>query len=105
MAGIRDALKKARRLEEGKGLEVELQQPNTHYTQGKHFATKIYSELLDKEIWFVSDEKAVKTIDDDLATFFPEEIEDLADRKLSPDEIRAIHMIKEVFPGSKIVWN
>jgi len=105
MPGIRDALKKARLLEEGKNLNEGGYQ---HFYKGgleKHFAIKIRSEILGKDIWLVSDEEMMKEIDDTLVSYLPREIKHLVKLRATPEEVKKVHMIKEIFPGSKIVWH
>ena len=105
MAGIRDALKKARALEEGRNQDHGSYQQAAEDKSNKHFAIKIHSELLGKDIWFVSDEEMEKELTDGLVTYLPPEIKHLVKLKATPDEVKKIHMIKKTFPGSKIVWN
>lgn len=95
---IRDALRKARLLEQGKKIEKRSTKP-------KHFAIMIHSNLLNENIWLLSDEEMCRSIDDDRVVYLADEIQSLIWIEAAPNTIRKIHMVKRVFPGSKIVWN
>ena len=68
-------------------------------------AVKIHSNLLNEDIWLLSDEKMRESLDDDLVVYLPGEIKHLTRINVSPEQLRKIHACKKVFPGSKIVWN
>ena len=64
---------------------------------------KVHSELLGKHICFVSNEVLRNEIaDEDFVTYLPQELEHLIKVKATLDEIKKIHMIKELFPGSRV---
>jgi hypothetical protein len=104
LMAIRDALKKIRMLQEGKKLDTSLSQqpPAGNLT---HFAYRIYSELLERQIWLVSDEGMFKEVKDETPAYLKDELDYLVKHKATRDEIRKIHWVKTIFPGSKIVWN
>lgn len=68
-------------------------------------AVKIHSNLLNEDIWFISDEKMRELLDDDLVVYLPGEIKHLSTIKESPEHVKKIHDCKKIFPGSQIVWN
>ena len=105
MPGIRDALKKARLLEEGKNLNEEGEQHSYNGSSEKQFAIKIHSELLGEDIWLLSNKGMGKEIDDDLVNYLPHEIKHLVKLKATPEELKKLYLIKEIFPGSEIFWN
>lgn len=102
MAGIREALKKARELEEGNNPDTG---SSRRPPSGNRFAYKVYSELLGKEIWLLSDDGMLKEITGDVPAYLTGEIDYLVKHRLTRDEIRKINLVKEIFSGSKIVWN
>jgi hypothetical protein len=93
---IRDALKKARALKEGKKHEED---------ERSYSAVKIYSELLHEEIWLVASKEVREQIADDLVAYLPGEIKHLTRINPSLEELRKIHDCKKLFPDSRIVWN
>jgi len=105
MSGIRDALRKARMLDEGQNLNEKDYQHSYSRISEKHFAIKIHSEILGKDIWLVTDEEMEKDLNDALVAYLPPEIKHIVKLRATPEEVKKIHMIKETFPGSKIVWN
>lgn len=71
-----------------------------------NLAIKVYSEVLKKEISFVSNEEMKNQLKEgELVTYLPHELEHLVKLRATPEEINKIHMIKEIFPKSEIVWN
>lgn len=66
----------------------------------KPFAARIYSKILNDEIWVVTSPEAIAFVPDDTVTYLPEEIQNL--RGSTPDEIKAIHMIKKSIGGKLI---
>ena len=71
-----------------------------------NIAIKVHSETLKEDIYFISRETMMNMIaSEGLVTYLHHELECLIKNKATPDVIRKIHMVKRVFPGSKIVWN
>jgi len=59
--------------------------------------------LSDEEIWLVKDKQALSSIPpgDERVTFFPGEIDLL--RGKTPEEIRAVYLVKQEFSGARVV--
>jgi len=73
---------------------------------GANMAIKVKSRLLDKETYLVSNEEARnKVASEGLVAYLPHELKHLINTGATPEEVRKIHLVKETFPGSKIVWN
>lgn len=68
-------------------------------TEGKVRAYRIFSEVLQDDIWLILDPSFVP--DDGLACYYAEEICFLKDK--SPDELRSIHKVKAVFSGCRVI--
>lgn len=66
----------------------------------KPFAARIFSKILDDEIWALTSAEAMAFVPDGAVTYLPEEIRNL--RGASEDEIRTIHMIKKELSGKLI---
>ena len=68
-----------------------------------NLAVKVYSEVLGREIWFVSNEKIRDKVatSEGLATYLPHELMHFVKIGATPEELKKIHMVKEIFPGSK----
>jgi hypothetical protein len=65
-------------------------------------AVRVWSKLLKREIWFVSNEDAAREIGIDGILFTGEELKLLTQRKPSVEELQAIMEIKGVLRGSVI---
>jgi hypothetical protein len=102
---IRDALRKARLLREGKRVDSGPDKGSRNDMQQRHFAVRIYSELLGEDLWLLSDEKMREYLDDALEVYLPGEIKHLSEIEPSSDHLRKIHECKKIFSSSKIVWN
>ena len=76
MSGIREALRKAKLLNEGKRLDDPIRLPTGNDETSQGFA---------------------------LVAYLPHEIEHLVKINATADEIKKIHAVEEVFPGSTIV--
>ena len=66
---------------------------------------EIYSEILNENIWFCSDQEIadqVRRDDPTCTTYTIAEIMNLIKLKPDPEELRRIHSVKEVFTGSKL---
>lgn len=61
-------------------------------------AVKIRSELLDEDLWLLFGDIRM---DDGLVCYYPEEIEHL--KTLPPEEVKKIHSVKKIFPGSRLI--
>lgn len=69
-----------------------------------NLAVKVYSEVLGKKIYFVSNKRMKNLVKDEgLVIYLPHELEHLIRLKPGPEELGMIHQIKEVFPESQIV--
>lgn len=66
---------------------------------GKLQAEKIYSRLLDDELWVVSSDSFEPT--DRLARYYADELPTL--RKKTSEELRDIHKVKSVFLGCRVI--
>jgi hypothetical protein len=72
----------------------------------RNMAIKIYAEVLDCEVWLCSNAEMagqVKLDDPEAITYTVKELRSLYRLKPSPEDLRALHNTKAVFPGSKIV--
>jgi len=72
----------------------------------RDLAIQVFSEILDCEIWLCSNEemaKKVKTDDPEAVTYTVNELRHLLTLKVSPEEIKRIHDVKEIFDDSKII--
>jgi hypothetical protein len=63
-------------------------------------AIKICSRLLDACVWLAFDESFQPDPDEPLAVFYDHEIPILRDK--TPEQLKRIHEIKLVFPGSRV---
>jgi hypothetical protein len=69
----------------------------------RNIAIKVNSRTLNEDIFIVSNEKTLELVaDEGLVTYLPQELLHLTSVQTTPDEIKKIHMIKELFPGSRI---
>lgn len=69
-----------------------------------NLAVKIHSEVLGKEVYFVSNEKMRGQVKDEgLVTYLPHELEHIIRIKPGTRELRTIHLVKETFPESQMV--
>jgi len=69
----------------------------------KNLAVKIYSGLLGKAFWLVSNGKVQNQVKNKgLVTYLPHELAYLMRMKPNQDDLGKIHLLKEVFPGSEI---
>ena len=69
----------------------------------RNLAIQVYSELLGQQMCFVSNQEIRKKVaKEGLPTYLPHELEHLITVKATSDEIKKIHMIKELFPESII---
>ena len=67
-------------------------------------ALKVDSSVLGETIYFVSNNTAAEKIKGDgFVTYTAKELEYLAKKGLTPEELKKIHVAKTVFPGSKLV--
>ena len=64
-----------------------------------NIAIKIFSEVLGKEVWLLSDQAQCPS---DRVSFLASELKTLIQLDLRPEEIRLIHSIKGEFKGAKI---
>ena len=72
----------------------------------ENFVIKVHSEVLGREVYFASNQRIKDKVESEgLATYLPHELEHLVKIKPNPEELNKINLIKEIFPGSKIVWN
>ena len=62
-------------------------------------AFKICSALLEDHLWLVIDRSYQPT--DGLAIYYPEELAELTTK--TPEQLREIHKVKLVFPGSRVI--
>ena len=91
-----------------KGGEVEKSTPvmgqysQTQFVEeidGSVQAVKIWSRVLQDEIWLILARSFVP--EDELACYYPEELPLLKGK--TQDQLRKIHKIKLVFPGSRVI--
>lgn len=72
----------------------------------RNIAIKIYSEILDCELWLCSTESMesqIKQDDPSAITYTTGEMKRLIELNLTPEELQNIHNGKNVFNSSKIV--
>ncbi len=62
-------------------------------------AVKIWSRVLEEEIWLILDRSFTPT--DGMACYYAEEIPLLRDK--TPEELREIHKVKLAFPGCRVI--
>jgi len=62
-------------------------------------AVKIWSHLLEDEIWLIFDCEFMPS--DGLAIYYPEELTEL--RTKTPDQLHEIHRVKLAFPGCRVI--
>jgi len=67
-------------------------------------ALKVDSSVLGEHIYFASNDTVSEKIKSDgFLTYTAKELEYLAKKGLTPEELKKIHVVKTVFPGSRIV--
>jgi hypothetical protein len=59
--------------------------------------------VLGEEVWVVSKGAMKNKVGEGLVTYLPGELMHLIRLRATPEEIKKIHLVKETFPGSKIV--
>ena len=64
---------------------------------GKVQAARIYSHILQEEVWVITYPEALSLIPDGEVVYYPEEIK--SHKGASPEEIRQIHKIKKELGG------
>ncbi len=68
--------------------------------EGKIQAVKIHSEILQDDLWLILDRAFIP--DDGSAFYFIDEIRFLENK--TPAELKKIHEVKLVFPGSRVKY-
>jgi hypothetical protein len=69
-----------------------------------NLALKVNSSILGEPVYFApNDHVAEKIKGDGFVTYTAKELEYLAEKGLTPEELREIHETKKIFPGSRIV--
>lgn len=78
-----------------------LRQALTHLQVGETAAIRIFSKTLNEEVWLVRDDFKPETLDVELVCYSLKELKELVG--IDKQELRKIHLIKKIFPGSKVV--
>jgi len=67
-------------------------------------AIKVQSTVINKITWFVSNESVAADLrKEGFVCYTAKELERLTRKQFSPDELKKIHEVKTVFPGSNII--
>lgn len=70
---------------------------------GANMAIKIYSEILQENLFFVSNERLKNQVKGDgLVIYLPHELKNIIMLKLQPEDMKRLHFVKQVFRESVI---